>query len=197
MNYKRNIFGYFKRLQRYFNVFIDFEGIKGYNNSKGATMFNIGDKVVYPMHGAGRIESIEKKEILGEFHSYFVLRLCIKSLKIMIPVDNVESLGLRYVVEEEELEEMFEILSGKKTRMAESWNKRYRENLDKLKTGDVVEIAIVVRNLELRDREKSLSTGEKKMLANAKQYLASEVALIREISENEGVELIENSITSV
>lgn len=159
-------------------------------------MFNIGDKVVYPMHGAGKIESVEKKEILGEVHSYFVLRLCIKGLKIMVPVDNVETLGLRYVVDDEELENMFEILNGKKTKMSESWNRRYRENLEKIKTGDITEVARVVRNLELRDREKTLSTGEKKMLDNAKQILASEVALVKDIEEEKGVELIEYAITS-
>jgi CarD family transcriptional regulator len=148
-------------------------------------MFNIGDKVVYPMHGAGVIEAIEEREILGETHQYYIMRMPIGDMKVMIPLDNVASLGLRQIVSPEEVESIFDVLRGERSKMHQNWNRRYRANLEKIKSGDIYEVAEVVRNLSLRDKEKGLSTGERKMLDSARQILVSELVLAQDSTEEE------------
>lgn len=150
-------------------------------------MFNLGDKVVYPMHGAGVIEKVEQKEILGEIKNYFVLKMPIGEMKLMIPVDNVDNIGLRNIIEGSSVGKVYEILKQAAVLNDSNWNKRYRDNMDKIKTGDIFEVAEVVRDLTYRDREKGLSTGEKKMLVSAKQMLVSEIALSTN-SEGEGIQ---------
>lgn len=140
-------------------------------------MFNLGDKVVYPMHGAGIIESMEVKEILGQTKNYYVLKMPIGEMKLMIPVDNVNNIGLRNIIEMSVVEKVFDILKQTAEVNDCNWNKRFRDNMDKMKTGDIFAVAQVVRDLTHRDKEKGLSTGEKKMLLNAKQMLISEIAL--------------------
>lgn len=140
-------------------------------------MFNLGDKVVYPMHGAGVIETVEQKEILGEIKSYYVLKMPVGEMKLMIPVDNVNNIGLRNVIDEEVVESVYDILRQNAVLNDSNWNKRFRDNMIKMKTGDIFEVAQVVRDLTYRDRERGLSTGEKKMLVSAKQMLISEIAL--------------------
>lgn len=140
-------------------------------------MFKLGDKVVYPMHGAGVIETMESKEILGEIKSYYVLKMPIGEMKLMIPVDNVNNIGLRNIIEKDMVEKVYDILKQAAVLNDSNWNKRYRDNLVKMKTGDIFAVAQVVRDLTYRDREKGLSTGEKKMLVSAKQMLISEIAL--------------------
>ena len=140
-------------------------------------MFNLGDKVVYPMHGAGVIETVEKKEILGEVKNYYVLKMPIGEMKLMIPVDNVDHIGLRNIIDKSLVEKVYDILKQGAVLNGSNWNKRYRDNMVKMKTGDIFEVARVVRDLTYRDREKGLSTGEKKMLVSAKQMLVSEIAL--------------------
>jgi CarD family transcriptional regulator len=141
-------------------------------------MFNIGDKVVYPMHGAGIIEGIEEKEILGEKRKYYIMRMPIGDMKVMVPVDNVGDVGIREIIDSLDMERVITILKGSKTNMPQNWNRRYRINMDKIKSGDIFEIAAVVRNLTMRDLEKGLSTGERKMLSSAKQMLISEMVLV-------------------
>ena len=157
-------------------------------------MFNIGDKIVYPMHGAGIIVAQEEKEILGEKRKYFIMKMPMSDMKVMIPIDSVEEIGIRPVVGDEEIENVKAILSDDETVMSQNWNRRYRANMDKIKTGDIYEIAGVVRNLVLRDREKGLSTGERKMLNNAKQMLVSEMVLSKDMENEEAENLIEEII---
>lgn len=146
-------------------------------------MFNIGDKVVYPMHGAGVIESIEEKEILGEIRKYYIMRMPIGDMKVMIPTNNVKEIGLRQVIDEDGVQKVLTILHDKSNTMSQNWNHRYRNNLEKIKSGDIYEVAEVVRNLILREQEKGLSTGERKMLENARQILISELVLARGTEE--------------
>ncbi len=153
-------------------------------------MFNIGDKIVYPMHGAGIIEGIEEKEILGKKRKYYIMRLPLGDMKVMIPIDNTENIGLREIIDEKEFEMVESILKGEKSKMSNNWNRRYRANMDKIKTGDIYEVAEVVRNLLLLDRDKGLSTGERKMLNSAKQILISEFSLVRNLNEEEAEELV-------
>lgn len=157
-------------------------------------MFNIGDVVVYPMHGAGVVQSIEEKEILGEKHRYYTLMLPLRNMKVMIPTNNADNMGIRDVIEGEEVEKVLELLKGLKSDMPDNWNRRYRSNMEKLKSGDIFEVATVVRNLIILDREKGLSTGEKKMLNNAKQILASELVFATDSDEERVERLIEESI---
>ncbi|WP_026894962.1 CarD family transcriptional regulator [Clostridiisalibacter paucivorans] len=157
-------------------------------------MFNIGDKIVYPMHGAGIIEGIEEKEILGKKRKYYVMKMPMGEMKVMVPIDNIEDIGIREVISVEEVDHVLGVLSDDETKMPQNWNRRYRANMDKLKSGDIYEIASVVRNLIIRDREKGLSTGERKMLNNAKQILISEIVLAKNIGEVEAENLIEEVV---
>ena len=157
-------------------------------------MYDIGDKVVYPMHGAGTIVEKEEKKILGELREYYVLNIPSVDMKIMIPVDNCEKIGVRDVISKEEVETVVEVLGGETTPMESNWNRRYRENMEKLKTGDVMQVAEVVRNLTRSDRKKRLSTGEKKMLTNAKQILVSEMVLAGDMDAESAEGLIEETV---
>jgi len=157
-------------------------------------MFRIGDKVVYPMHGAGVIEAIEEREVLGERQQYYIMRLPLGDLKVMIPINNVSNIGLRGVIGEAEVDKVIQILKENKGKMAASWNRRYRANLEKIKSGDVYEVAEVVRNLILREREKGLSTGERKMLDSARQILISELVLAKGMEETKAELLLDEYI---
>ncbi|NLJ57178.1 MAG: CarD family transcriptional regulator [Firmicutes bacterium] len=148
-------------------------------------MFNIGDKVVYPMHGAGVIEAIEEKEILGDKKKYYVMNIPTGDMKVMIPLDNVQKVGLRDVIGKASVDKVYEIL-GKEGELTNSnWNRRYRANMEKIKTGSIFKVAEVVRSLLLRDRIKGLSTGEKRMLETAKQILISEMTMVKGLDQNE------------
>jgi CarD family transcriptional regulator len=129
------------------------------------------------MHGAGVIEAVEERRILGETRRYYVLNIAFGDMKIMIPCDSSDTIGVREVITVEEIRHVMEVLSNDSTEMSDNWNRRYRENMAKLKTGETCNVAEVVRNLMRIDRVKKLSTGEKKMLANAKQILISELIL--------------------
>ncbi|MEW6033067.1 MAG: CarD family transcriptional regulator [Bacillota bacterium] len=155
-------------------------------------MFSVGDKVVYPMHGAGIIEAIEEREILGRRKTYYIMRLPLGDMKVMIPTDNVEEIGIRDIISREEVHKVIEVLKNDKTKMSSNWNRRYRANMQKIKSGNIFEVAEVVRNLQRRDMEKGLSTGERKMLSNAKQILISELVLADNIEEEKARELIDN-----
>jgi CarD family transcriptional regulator len=157
-------------------------------------MFNIGDKVVYPMHGAGVIESIEEKEILGSKNKYYIMRMPIEGMSVMIPIDNIEVLGIRRVVDKRDAERVFEILSQNPTEMNKIWTKRYRENEKIIKKGDIFQMSEIVRNLILLDRAKKLSLGEKKILANARNILISELMLVLEIDNNSAERLLEDTV---
>ncbi|MCG8401674.1 MAG: CarD family transcriptional regulator [Firmicutes bacterium] len=156
-------------------------------------MFKIGDKVVYPMHGAGVIESIEEKEVLGETKKYYVLRLPVGDMKVMIPVANYKDVGLRQVIDDDGVQRVFRILSEQSSTMSTNWNRRYRANLEKIKSGNIYEVAEVVRNLVTRDKEKGLSSGERKMLENARQILISELVLATEMHEDKTKSMIERA----
>ncbi len=157
------------------------------------TMFSVGDRVVYPMHGAGVIEAIEEREVLGQRDNYYIMRLQVGDMKVMVPRGNALDVGLRPIIGSEEIARVYEVLGGEKTVMSQNWNRRYRANMEKMKTGDIFIVAEVVRNLGIRDREKGLSTGERRMLENAKQILTSEMAMV----ESRSCEEISRAIDSI
>jgi CarD family transcriptional regulator len=146
------------------------------------------------MHGAGVIEAIEEREILGQRKQYYIMKLPIGDMKVMIPVDGVDGVGLRQVIGQEDLMRVLDVLAGERTKMSTNWNRRYRANAEKLKSGNIFEVAEVVRNLTLREKEKGLSTGERKMLDSAKQILVSEVVLARNIPEAEAHSLLNRAM---
>ena len=158
-------------------------------------MFNVGDKIVYPMHGAGTIDSIEEKDILGEKQSYYILRMP-GGVKVMIPTAKAEEVGVRNIIDKSSADKVISVLEQNETDMDKNWNKRYRDNMDKMKSGDIYEIADVVRNLSFKQKEKGLSTGEKKMLNNAKQILVSELVLAEHASQEEVEEIVETKINT-
>lgn len=160
-------------------------------------MYHVGDRIVYPMHGAGIIEAIEEKVILGEKREYYVVRIPLGNMKVLVPIKNCTDIGIRDVVcrnDADKVIESFEIFDDDVTN---NWNKRYRENMEKLKTGNIFETANVVNSLMCRDREKGLSTGERKMLSSAKQILLSELVLATENDETQIEEMINHRIDKI
>ena len=156
-------------------------------------MFNIGDKIVYPMHGAGIIENIEEKSILDEKQTYYIIRMP-GEVKVMVPTAKAEEIGVRNIIDKETAGKVISVLEQDSTEMSMKWNKRYRDNVEKMKSGNIFEIADIVRNLSFKQKEKSLSTTEKKMLLNAKQILVSELVLAQDSTTENIEELVNNKI---
>lgn len=157
-------------------------------------MFNVGDKIVYPMHGAGIIEAIEEKEILGERKRYYVMKMPLGNMKVMIPINNVENIGIRDVIGQKDADKVFKSFETRSHEQPSNWNKRYRENMEKIKSGDVFEVADVVKSLMLREKNRGLSTGERKMLHNAKQILISELVLAKNMKPSDVEEMINSRL---
>ncbi len=157
-------------------------------------MFTIGENVVYPMHGAGTIVAIELREVMGEKCEYYVLLIPQNGIRIMIPCGRAAQVGVRCIISRSEVDNVSATLRGESTEMAKIWNRRYRDNLEKLKTGSIMHVAEVVRDLMRVDNEKRLSTGEKKMLSNAKQILISELTLASGKCEAELTQFIEKAV---
>lgn len=158
-------------------------------------MFQIGDKVAYPMHGAGVIKCVEVDKILGEEHRYYVLKPCVGELEIKIPVARINSMGIRYIVSEKEADRVIADFGSCEYEEDNNWNKRYRDNLEKLKDGNLFEVAKVTKTLILRDRKKSLSNAERKMLSNAKTILISELILSKNSSYSDIEKLLMSKIS--
>ena len=146
------------------------------------------------MHGAGIIEDIEEVEILGEKRKYFIIKMPIGDMKVMVPVDSAKEVGVRQIVDRVDMEKVIRILRGHRSSMPQNWNRRYRANMDRIKSGDVFELAAVVRNLMMLDNEKGLSTGERKMLNGAKQMLVSEMVLVCDMHIDESEKLIKDAV---
>ena len=142
-------------------------------------MYNIGDCVVYPMHGAGVIESIEEKKFLSEKQQYYIMKMPIGDMKVMIPVNNVSEIGIRDVIDHETAKSVLAAFEELTPDMNANWNKRYRENMLRIKSGEILEVASVVKSLMIREKMKGLSTGERKMLSTSRQILVSELVLAK------------------
>lgn len=160
-------------------------------------MLNIGDKIVYPMHGAGTIDSIEEKEILGIKNKYYIMKISLNDMKVMIPIDSIENLGVRKVIDKEDVNKLLTLLSKKTSIIEKNWNKRYRQNESIIRNGDIEEVGKLVRNLTLMDKSRKLSIGEKKVLVNAKEIFVSELMLVMNKSKEEIEELVENTISNI
>ena len=148
-------------------------------------LYKLGDKVVYPHHGAGTIVKKEQREILGSKREYLTIKILHNDMVVNVPTENAERVGLRQVINEKQVTEVVKALTGSGTQMPKNWNRRFKHNRDKMKTGDIFELAEVVRNLSLRDHEKGLSTGEKQMFVKAKKILVSELMYAKGMDEEE------------
>ncbi len=160
-------------------------------------MYSVGDKVVYPHHGAGKIMKIEQKEVLGQQRDYLTIQILHNDMTVMVPVENADRAGLRKVIESDVVERVLEVLRGDPTKMPKNWSRRYKHNRDKLKTGDIFEVAEVVRNLAIRHADKGLSTGEKQMFSKAKKILASELMYARDFTEDEANAFLETVLEDI
>lgn|SRR5690606_28195182 len=159
--------------------------------------FKVGETVVYPHHGAAVIEDIETRKVKGEDRTYLVLRIVAQNdLVVRVPADNVDLVGVRDVVGQEGLERVFEVLRAPHTEEPTNWSRRYKANLEKLASGDVIKVAEVVRDLWRRERDRGLSAGEKRMLAKARQILVSELALAENTNEDKAETLLDEVLAS-
>jgi CarD family transcriptional regulator len=154
-------------------------------------LYKVGDKVVYPHHGAGTVVKKESREVLGQKREYLTIKILHNDMTVQVPCENADQVGLRRVIGEKEVGVVLKALTGGSTEMPKNWNRRFKHNRDKMKTGDVLELAEVVRNLALRDHEKGLSTGEKQMFVKAKKILASELMYAKSMDEEECAEWLE------
>ena len=155
-------------------------------------MFDIGDMAVYPAHGVGVIESIENRQVGDSNQSFYVMKILDNNMVIMIPTATSKNVGLRCIISPNEVNEVFEILQEKDVVIgAQTWNRRYREYMEKIKTGSVYEVAVVLRDLYLLQEDKALSYGERKMMDTAKNLLIKELSIANEIDECKVEEKIE------
>src|SRR5713226_9202093 len=165
---------------------------RGSVETKGRVgLYKVGDKVVYPHHGAGTVVKKESREVLGQKREYLTIKILHNDMTVQVPCENADQVGLRRVIGEKEVGVVLKALTGGSTEMPKNWNRRFKHNRDKMKTGDILELAEVVRNLSLRDHEKGLSTGEKQMFVKAKKILASELMYAKGMDADESAEWID------
>ena len=160
-------------------------------------MFDVGDKVVYPHHGAGTVIKKEKRAVLGQTREYLTIQILHNDMTVNVPTESAEKVGLRGVIEEDLITVVVKALTAGESEMPKNWNRRFKHNRDKMKTGDIFELAEVVKNLSLRDHEKGLSTGEKQMFVKAKKILASELMYAKGVDEDEAAEWLEGVLAGV
>ena len=159
--------------------------------------YKVGDKVVYPHHGAGKVVRREKKEVLGQLREYLTIQILYNDMTVEVPTESADRAGLRRVIEEETVVEVIAVLHDDGSQMPKNWNRRFKHNRDKIKTGDIFELAEVVRNLSIRDLDKGLSTGEKQMFGRAKKILASELMYARDMEEQEAIDFLDNLLGDI
>jgi CarD family transcriptional regulator len=154
--------------------------------------FELGDNVVYPHHGAGKVLKKERRKMFGEEREYLTIKILHNDMTVMVPCENAALAGLRRVIDEETVQKVLAVLADDVSEMPKNWNRRFKHNRDKIKTGDIYELAEVVRNLAIREHHKGLSTGEKQMFTRAKKILASELMYALEMDEDGAEEHLDN-----
>lgn len=164
------------------------------SNLGGRAMFQVGDKIVYPMHGAGVIEDIEEREILGETQQYYVLNLSHSTMQVMVPMEKTSIIGIREVVDPDTLEKALLILHDGEPDDSVNRHQRYHLNMKKMKTGDICESAQVIRDLMFLNKNKKLGTEDKFMLDNARRIFISELILVKGFEEEQAIEFLDNAI---
>lgn len=159
-------------------------------------MFKVGDSVIYPQHGAAVIEGIKDRQVGGETKEYLVLRLTYGDLTLMVPSDNCDAVGLRVVCSADEVESVLEVLRIGECAMQGNWSRRVKGNQERLQSGDVFQVAEVVRDLTVRDRDKGLSAGEKRMLQRSRQILVSELILALKVDEAKAITIMDECLAT-
>jgi CarD family transcriptional regulator len=159
-------------------------------------LFQVGDKIVYPMHGAGVIEAIEEKEILGEKQQYYVIKMPIGKMQVLVPMGKASDVGIRLIVDMLTLQKTLLVFDDRELEPLLPWNQRYRINMDKIKTGDIQEGAEVICDLMHMNETKRLNTSERRMLDNAKDILTSELALVKGFTENQAIDFLNEEVYS-
>jgi len=154
--------------------------------------FELGDNVVYPHHGAGQVLKKERRKMFGEEREYLTIKILHNDMTVMVPCENAGVAGLRRVIDEETVQKVLAVLADEVSEMPKNWNRRFKHNRDKIKTGDIYELAEVVRNLAIREHQKGLSTGEKQMFTRAKKILASELMYALEMDEDGAEDHLDN-----
>jgi CarD family transcriptional regulator len=172
-------------------------GLAKSDRKGGSGLYKVGDKVVYPHHGAGTVIKKEKRKVLGEEREYLTIQILHNDMTVNVPTANADRVGLRKVIDGNTVEQVLKALRGSGTTMPKNWNRRFKHNRDKMKTGDIFELAEVVRNLSLRDHEKGLSTGEKQMFVKAKKILVSELMYAKGMDEEEAAEWLDDILAGV
>ena len=169
----------------YYNLCgIDIQIGADYAHAGVIVLFVKGDKIVYPMYGAGVIEELEQREIDGDSQIFYVMHIPVGNLKIMIAAGNAENLGIRHIYDKDEIIRLIKSVTHIPVDMPDNWNQRYKSNMEKIKSGQLNEVALVYRNLLLRERERGLSSAEKKMMTTAKQIIISELILSHNIEKS-------------
>lgn len=158
-------------------------------------LYHVGDKVVHPMHGAGVIDSITQKRMNGVVRDYYSLKLPVGSMMVLIPTEHTEQIGVRPVMEDSQADEILAAMGQVEVDMSANWSRRYRENMVRLKSGDLMEVVKVVKGLTLRDAERSLSTAERKMLHSARQILISELVLSKGTDYEDMVRRVDQALS--
>ena len=148
-------------------------------------MYRVGDRIAHPLHGAGVIERIESKKMSGTIREYYIVKMPVGDMIVMIPKETSDTIGVRPIIESHEADSIIDAISGLEVNMTQNWSRRYRENMIKIKSGDLLEVAAVIKGLVSREVDKGLSTGERKMLHSAKQILISEIVLSQRVSYEE------------
>lgn len=160
-------------------------------------MFNIGDKILYPPHGAGEIESIEERVVLGKKQSYYIMRMPYEDMTVMIPQEGCEKIGVRYIISEDEAKKVLEAFRTEKISEDENWNRRQRENVVKIKSGDIYEVLSVVKALMIREGTKGLSTSERKMLNMSRKILVSEIVMSGAASISDVESILNDTVAEI
>src|SRR5574341_2196056 len=157
-------------------------------------MFQVGDKVVYPTHGVGKVESIEEQEVSGLRQSFYVLKILGNGMRVMVPTQNADRVGLRGIIAKQDVPKVMAILKKNDVEICPNWNRRFKDNLERIKTGSLYEVATVLRKLVLLQKERNLSFGEKKMLENVRQLLVSEISHAAGMDEGDARALVDRTI---
>ena len=159
-------------------------------------MYRVGTKVVYPTHGVGLVEAIEKKEVSGGRQSFYILRILESGMTIMVPTKNATRVGLREVIEPSEIPKVMAILKQNDLKISSNWNRRFKDNLERIKTGSLYEVALVLRKLVLLQKERNLSFGEKKMLENVRGLIVSEISHASGVDQHTARALVEKAVNN-
>ena len=160
-------------------------------------MYNIGEKILYPPHGAGIIEDIEERVVLGKKQKYYIMKMPSEEMTVMIPTESCDEIGVRYIIDEAEARKVLEAFRSEQVSLDDNWNRRQRDNIAKIKTGDIYEVLSVVKALMIRERTKGLSMSERKMLNVSRRIMTSEIVLSGAASMNDVESILNDTITEL